>query len=201
MRIPWLTFPCIGLLEKTIGAGSRVFEYGGGGSTLFFLDRGATVVTAEHDPEWFVLLQGRIGHGDVAGRWTGLLREPTPAPGAAAAAESDAGFRRSDPGSYISGDERYEGLWFRDYVGAIDAYADGHFDLVLIDGRARPSCIKHAAAKVEAAGLLVLDNSERDYYLSAAQEHLAGYRTVLDGFGPAPGVGWFTKTTAWQRSG
>jgi predicted O-methyltransferase YrrM len=35
---------------------SKVFEFGGGGSTLWFSERAGTVVTVEHDPEWFPAL-------------------------------------------------------------------------------------------------------------------------------------------------
>ena len=162
MRIPWLTFPAIGRLKRSVRKGARVFEYGGGGSTLFFLDRGSTVVTAEHDPDWFALLQEHIGGEDLAGRWTGLLLPPAPA------AKSGVAGQPADPDAYVSNDPKYEGLWFKDYAAAIDAYPDGHFDVVLVDGRSRPSCVKHAVAKVKEGGLLVLDNTERGYYLTAA---------------------------------
>lgn len=52
LRAPWLPFRLIDELSERIGPESRVFEYGGGGSTLWFLDRGTEVVTAEHDAEW-----------------------------------------------------------------------------------------------------------------------------------------------------
>jgi hypothetical protein len=193
-RMPWLTFRAVGLLGKKVGEGATVFEYGGGGSTLFFLDRGASVVTVEHDPEWFSLLNEKILGGATAGRWTGMLHEPTPAPEGSAA-------RPADPDAYRSNDERYEGMWFRDYAAAIDTYPEAHFDLVLVDGRSRPSCLKHAAGKVRTGGLLVLDNTERGYYRSKeALSYLAGYRPLLDNPGPAPGLARFTQTTVWERS-
>ena len=52
LRLPWLPFRLIDELAAVIGPGSRVFEYGGGGSTLWFLDRGAEVVTVEHHEGW-----------------------------------------------------------------------------------------------------------------------------------------------------
>jgi hypothetical protein len=69
MRLPWLPFRLIDELGSVVRSGSQVFEYGGGGSTLWFLDRGAVVVTVEHDHEWAAVLEQSIGSGN----WT-LLR-------------------------------------------------------------------------------------------------------------------------------
>lgn len=60
LRLPWLPFRVIDRLEQAVGPGSRVFEYGGGGSTLWFLDRGAEVVTVEHHEGWAAALRDRI---------------------------------------------------------------------------------------------------------------------------------------------
>lgn len=56
LRLPWLPFPVIDLLDNQLTADSSVFEFGGGGSTLFFADRVARVVTVEHDPNWYPML-------------------------------------------------------------------------------------------------------------------------------------------------
>lgn len=34
-RQPWITFPVIDILSENIHANTKIFEYGGGGSTLF----------------------------------------------------------------------------------------------------------------------------------------------------------------------
>jgi predicted O-methyltransferase YrrM len=54
--VPWLPFAVIDHLSELLESGSRVFEFGGGGSTLWFADRGMLVTTAEHDPEWHALI-------------------------------------------------------------------------------------------------------------------------------------------------
>ena len=79
-RRPWLTFQAINVLGKHVKTGSRVFEYGGGGSTFYFLDRGASVVTVEHDPEWLALVEDKIAADGLAERWTGVLKQPATAP-------------------------------------------------------------------------------------------------------------------------
>lgn len=60
LRCPWLPFRLIDELESMVGPSSRVFEYGGGGSTLWFLDRGAEVVTVEHEPFWAARLRSLV---------------------------------------------------------------------------------------------------------------------------------------------
>jgi len=70
LGLPWLPFRLIDELGTVVAAGSRVFEYGGGGSTLWFLGRGAEVVTVEHHPQWAGELHRRI----TSDRWTLLER-------------------------------------------------------------------------------------------------------------------------------
>ena len=72
LRLPWLPFRLIDELATVIGPGSRVFEYGGGGSTLWFLDRGAEVITVEHHAGWADQLERTI----KSSSWT-LLRHPS----------------------------------------------------------------------------------------------------------------------------
>lgn len=73
-RLPWLAFDMIDLLDAAVTRASTVFEYGGGGSTLWFADRAGAVVTVEHDPEWGQSLLAATA-GDE--RLTVLLRPAT----------------------------------------------------------------------------------------------------------------------------
>jgi methyltransferase family protein len=70
LRCPWLPFRLIDQLDAFLGPDAMVFEYGGGGSTLWFLDHGATVVTVEHHHEWASRLSGLIS----SPRWKLLER-------------------------------------------------------------------------------------------------------------------------------
>ncbi|MEP7380318.1 MAG: hypothetical protein ABI910_01460 [Gemmatimonadota bacterium] len=51
-RVPWISWPCIDYLNERVRADDRVLEWGGGGSTLFFLQKGCTVVTVESNDYW-----------------------------------------------------------------------------------------------------------------------------------------------------
>jgi hypothetical protein len=189
-RLPWINFVVIDFLKKNIGSSSKVFEYGGGGSTLFFLDKGAEVTTCEHNEEWFKILTGKVGENK---KWTPLFVEPE------AANDFDAD-KAADPDKYFSTDKDFPGKSFRAYAASIDRYPDAYFDLVLVDGRARPSCIKHGIPKVKKGGYLVLDNSDRSYYIEYLKKTLEeNFETVISYSAPTPFCGWFNRTTVWRK--
>lgn len=164
---PWLTFPATAELERRLAGrdGLRVFEFGSGGSTLFWLSLGASVVSVEHDPRWHERLRRVL---PVAASVDYRLVPPEPA---LAAGEI------SDPAAFASDDPAYRSMSFERYTRVVDEFDDGAFDVVLVDGRARPSCLQRAIPKVSPGGLLVLDNAERSYYTAQVRglepfEHL-----------------------------
>ena len=77
-------------------------------------------------------------------------------------------------------------------------YPDNYFDLVLVDGRARPPCIKQACSKVKPGKYILLDNSDRDRYQLAIRELLLGWKRVTYE-GPTLCLPWFTQTSVWQK--
>lgn len=187
-RKPWLTLEAISIIDRQIKTGDYVFEYGGGGSTLYFVDKGANVVTVEHNENWFNSLHNILSGND---RWTGILATPQ---------ISNVTNNPSDPDLYESMDENYLGYCFETYASSIDRYPESFFDLVVIDGRSRPSCLKHSWCKVKIGGHLLLDNTERDYYLSKkTKSYLESYICVSDNFSPTLGSIEFTKTTIWKK--
>lgn len=50
--LPWFSYPAIHFLEGAIQPTDVVFEFGGGGSSLWFAKRVRRVSTVEHDPTW-----------------------------------------------------------------------------------------------------------------------------------------------------
>lgn len=50
------------------------------------------------------------------------------------------------------------------YTDAILAEPDNSLSLVLVDGRSRVRCVTNAIAKVAPGGLLIVDDTNRDYY-------------------------------------
>jgi len=184
---PWLVFDAIDFLNSLRLEGKRVFEYGSGGSTLFWLRHGAHLTSIEHDQAWYHTLREQYLSGAA---FDYRLIQP-----------QYIGHQNLDPANpelYASSDELFSHHSFWSYCSQIDEFPDNYFDLVSIDGRARPSCIKHAHKKVRVGGLLVLDNSDREYYLRMTVTFLRDYdRRIFRGVAADPA--WFTETTVFTR--
>lgn len=161
----WLTFDAIEFLKSHLREGMQVFEYGSGGSTLFWLSYGASCVSIEHDPNWYNLMQPRFEGVDRID-YRLVLPEPV---------ENNDARDIADPSLYLSEDVSFNGYNFKNYVSQIDAFPDDFFDIVLVDGRSRPACIMHSVGKVKRGGMLILDNSERDYYRSKTRSYLNSF--------------------------
>lgn len=190
MPLPWFTFDAINYLAARIAPGWRVFEYGSGGSTLFWLKRGAEVVSIEHDVQWYALLQQRlVSYASID------YRLVLPEPGELCEAQS-ASF--ADPDCYYSSNVEFVGMNFRRYASQVDEFPDQYFDLVIVDGRARPSCVMHGGPKVKVGGLLILDNADREYYLERTHPFLQGF-AVYRFRGMAPGSQVYTQTNVYVR--
>lgn len=189
---PWINFVAIDFLDKHLEKSHKVFEYGGGGSTLFFLNRVAEVVTAEHSGEWFRILGETVskkGNKNWSGQFISMEKGDL-------VTNPDI----SNPDHYSSDDAPSKGHNYRDYASHIDKYPDGYFDCVLVDGRARPSCLKHALTKIRKGGYLVLDNSDRAYYLEKMGAVVSqSFSKEVDQFAPCPYLREFTKTTIWKK--
>lgn len=170
--LPWLTFPAIRWLQARCQPQWRVFEWGSGASTLFFSRRGCRVVSVEHDHDWYHRVTAKL-----EGYPQAQVHHVPPT--------GDAG--RPDA--------------FQRYAAAIDRFPSGHFDLVLVDGRARLACLEHALSKVAPTGVLVLDDSQRSDYSSATRLVPTEEWRTLDLPGPRPSCVWpvFTTTTVFQR--
>ena len=194
LEMPWVTLMATNRLrqhlEQTCAGAGRVFEYGSGGSSLFFLRRAAELVSVEHDPAWFERVRERAS---ALGLDTRGLRLVLPEPGQGTSGDV------ADPDSYRSADPPHAGSTFRAYASSIDAHPDAWFDVVIVDGRSRPSCLRHALSKVRSGGLLVLDNAEREYYLRYVAIDSAGYDVIEKSFGALVGTASFTQTMIWRR--
>lgn len=158
--IPWLVFGAIDFLQNWLDETKQVFEYGSGGSTVFFAEKVHQIVSIEHDADWYSLVAAHIYQKKLS-NVIYILREPLP----------DAQYNQrtaSNPDDFVSGRTSYHGLGFKEYASSIDHY--GSFDLIVIDGRVRTACIKKALPHLNKNGLLLLDNAERTYYLEPFPE-------------------------------
>jgi len=184
-RLPWITFDAINYLEGIDLSDKRIFEYGSGGSTLFWLSRGAQCVSIEHDLDWFNKIKR------VTSTYSFDYRLILPEPDTRSATDP------ANPDDYSSDEFNYHKVNYKNYASQIDEFPSNYFDVVLIDGRSRPACIKHSAIKVKKHGLLILDNSDRDYYLSKTSQYLSSF-TRMDFRGIVPSMPMHSTTTIFR---
>jgi predicted O-methyltransferase YrrM len=176
-----VTYPAIAWLERRLHSGMRGFEYGSGGSTLFFARRVGEITAAEHHAGWAERVreaaeEERLGNVRV-------LHRP-------------ADERAPSGDVYISRHVGHRGVSYERYARSIEGFDDGSLDFVFVDGRSRVACVAHAAPKVRPGGYLILDNAERGRY-EAAHRLMAGHRRlVLKGVGPR--VPWRFETVVWR---
>jgi hypothetical protein len=57
---PWLTYPLIEYLKGFDYSSKDVFEFGAGGSTLFWADRARSVTSVEFDQGWYDVLKDKL---------------------------------------------------------------------------------------------------------------------------------------------
>lgn len=170
LGLPWISYAGIEFLEKYLTRQMLVFEFGSGGSTIFFAERVASVVAVEENSDWIEAVKQELGKRRLenveirASNWDSSL--------------GPAGFENSD------------------YVDMLqDSY-----DVIMVDGMCfwpdyslRPLCFEQARHHLKPNGIVILDDSWRyDEALSGS-----GYsrRRVFKSLGPCrPGV---TSTTVY----
>ncbi|MFQ5415479.1 MAG: hypothetical protein ACE5FL_00375 [Myxococcota bacterium] len=180
---PSYTYRAIRWVESVLTPDTTVFEYGTGGSTLFYARRAKLVGAVEHHPEWFEAVVEQLRHRGLDAAGVVLAAPQTPE-------------GPEDRERYRSHKDPYQQQSFRDYVRSIRAHEDGSLGLVSVDGRARVACVRESIPKVRDGGYLVLDNSERDRYREAF-ELLSRYECLdFSGLGPFCTEPW--STTVWR---
>lgn len=155
---PWMKSMEIEIAEELLARlrPRKCLEWGAGYSTLRFpelLAREATWLAVEHDREWAAKIDAMNERPNVRIRHVEANRCPW-----------------SDP----DGDGAYSDL--ADYVDHPTASAP--FDFVLVDGRARASCLQRATVLATATGVVLLHDAQRPYYHSALTnyEHQVWFR-------------------------
>ena len=185
--VPWIPYAAKRYLDTITEYKWKVFEYGSGNSTFYFAGRGCTVVSIEDKKSWFNALYAELCECRTINDRVRLIHVPIdPEVLGKDVANPDHYYEPPGEGNY------------RAYASAIDVYPPGYFDLVVVDGVARPSCLMHAHSKVKPGGYLMLDNSDRAYYLECTEHILARWeRYTFWGHGPLNSYQW--GCTIWKR--
>jgi hypothetical protein len=170
--IPWVTYEAAIWLYQHIDELKSVFEWGSGASTFFWLKHAKSIVSVEHQAEFFGQITEALDNVE-SGHLDYTLRRPHPEKGL-----SEDG---NDPSSFYSVAVKKH---FKRYGMEIDQFDDESFDIVFVDGRARASCLIRALPKVKSGRYLMLDNSNQEKYAKAQAVIPDSWeRLVLKGWG------------------
>jgi len=199
VAIPWVTFGAIEWLDKNLGKDANTFEWGSGGSTLYFSERVAHHFAVEHAPSLYSVVSDRLRDSGIS-NCTYLFVEAVPLETMPCQCDKSGESCGSGVRAGITfASDRGSRSWrcYRNYVAAIEQFPL-LFDFILIDGRARSACICYAINKVRPGGAIMLDNSMRKRYLVGCRLLEEWPRTDFCGKGPDLGSGNATWcTTVW----
>jgi hypothetical protein len=164
---PWMNYAAITILDGLVGRETEVFEYGSGASTAWLAARSDHVHAVEHDLGWFDRVRSM--------------------PGAT----------RADIRHIACGGDLLDARDGDAYVAAPGTVAGARrFDLIIVDGWARRSCLAAAPGFLAPHGIVVLDDAERASYLQARRRLVdeTGY-VELTVRGPKPAMAYISDTS------
>ncbi len=158
LALPWFSYAAIDFLDGFLQPEMTVFEFGSGGSTLFFARRCASVQSVENDPAWAARVRERIVQSGLTN--TEMIECPFDF-------ERTMGFEDS---AYLAQVRR------------------GKHDVIIVDGAdndctIRPRCFQIAEGQVETGGIIVVDDSWR--YPALRKSNRARRLEIFESVGPA----------------
>lgn len=149
--MPWMPLDAVECLKNIVTKDFEIFEWGSGGSTIFFANRCKNIVSIEYDKEWFDELTKEIQNRNLNN--INLIYQPH---------NNEKCDDILNPDKFVSYSKFYNQCVFETYVKTIDNYIE--FDLIIVDGRARISCVKRAVSKVKNNGFILIDDMDRQHY-------------------------------------
>jgi len=158
LELPWFSYGAIDFLERFLRKEMQVFEFGSGGSTLFFAQRAKSVTAVEDNAHWCDLVAGKLAARQIAN--VDLRHVP-------AAFTTDDAFASSE------------------YLKAV---GQSTFNVIIVDGtewttNSRPICFRVAENQIVPGGIIVVDDSWR--YRDLRQTNRAQRFEIFESVGPA----------------
>ena len=158
LELPWFSYAAIDFLEKYLRPDARVFEFGSGGSTLFFARRAKSVTSVEDNAHWCELVAEKIAGRGIEN--VDLRHVPV-------AFTTEEAFETSE------------------YLQAV---RQSRFDVIIVDGaewtaNVRPICFRAAQDQIAPGDIIVVDDSWR--YRELRQANRARRVEIFESVGPA----------------
>ena len=149
--LPWFSFAAIRFLENFVSPHMTVFEWGGGGSTIFFARRAKRVVCIESNETWAARLQASAA--SLGLKNVDVYLHP---------------FARDDEDAFL-------------HSAYLNCISDFTPDVVVVDGyedtlQLRPHCFVKAQQYARQGDAIIVDDSWRYkalQFLSRAQQHFS----------------------------
>lgn len=131
-HLPWIVPESLEALKSIIQPTWRVFEWGSGGSTLYWAKNCRRVFSVEQNSDWVFWVSERLVRYSL---WENVTQ------------------------LYIRKDRKAN--TYNAYADVIKAFDDESFNLIYVDGEAsvRGRCLHNALPKLKPDGYLLLDNS------------------------------------------
>lgn len=172
---PWIVPVALIQLKALVQPTWRVFEWGSGGSTVYWSRHCRYVVSIEHDVQWQQRTIGLLQAAQCPANW--LIH--------------------CVPGTLNAQGQPDHRSSYRTYANAILKLPDRSFDLIYVDGEAssRGWCLHNALPKLVPGGYLLLDNSDwlKDYDFGPEWERQDYVAKGLHWVGQSGTFDWWTS--------
>jgi predicted O-methyltransferase YrrM len=157
LELPWFSYAAIDFLKRHLRKEMQVFEFGSGGSTLFFAQRCKSVTSVEDNARWCEIVAARLARRGIKN--VDVCYLPV-------VFTSEQAFAASD------------------YLKAVRQSA---VDVIVVDGtdwtcNVRPICFRAAEEQIAPGGIIVVDDSWR--YRELRQANRAHRVKVFESVGP-----------------
>lgn len=162
LRLPWYSYGAIDFLEDYLKPHLSVFEYGSGGSTLFFAQRTAAVISVEDNAEWKEKVENALR--DLHLKNATLIHHSF---------------------------DVWNAESFRN-CSYLNSITQGTYDVISVDGTEasiplRPICFRLAEQHIKPGGIIIVDDSWR--YPELRVNNRARNHRIFQSIGPCrPGI-------------
>ncbi len=167
--LPWISWKALDYLDRLDLRGKVVYEYGGGGSTIYFARRGARVITNETSPDWTALIVEEAKRQQLDDRITVVTFEITD---------------KASKNEYLD-HIRTVGPWDLALIDGDDTSYSGRAKFPIT----RMECVPNVLSTLRPGGIVIVDDAWRPAYRSARDSFVSAKRMAFRGLGPhRPGV-------------
>lgn len=171
---PLYTKPALEFLNSNINSKWKIFEYGGGFSSIYYNKKFSMTYTVEHNYSW-----GKVILKNMPSAKIEILSEESKLNSNGAKLYNE--FVNNNFNLPIKDDRdygynEYHGLTndkFLGYASEICRFRKGYFDVIIVDGMSRSLCLFYACYMIKDTGYIILNNSDR-YQFNALQNYIIG---------------------------